>query len=531
MTEILFFIAIITIICTLSSRISHRFGIPSLLIFIALGMIFGSDGIFRIDFANYQLTEKISTISLIFIMFYGGFCMNWKMVKPVAGKACLLSSIGIITTCFLVGFFAHIILGTGIEGYLLGAVLASTDAASVFSILRMKKLNLKHGIAPLIEMESGSNDPFAYMLTVLILQIMAPSAISLPKLIIAQIGFGLGCGFLIGYLGSFIFKNLRFKDTGMQIILLAGIALLAYTLPTLLSGNGFLSVYIAAIVMGNHTMDHKVEVVAFFDSISSLMQICLFFLLGLLAFPSQIPEIMLPAFLIFIILTCIARPLSVALLLTPFGVPWKEQLFISWCGLRGAASIVFAILTVVSPAYMNNDIFHIVFFVSLLSITLQGSFLPHIAHILDIEDESNNTMLTFNDYRDENSPILIETHITKEHPWINKQLSEVIMPTGMLVVMIKRKNEKILPEGSTIILADDILVMCSPIYYDDTEIPLEEIIIDAQHIWLNKQLHEVNKKNDFLIIMIKRDQKTMVPKGDTQILLHDRLLLCQKDLL
>lgn len=531
MTEILFFIAMITIICTLSSRISHRYGIPSLLIFIALGMVFGSDGIFRIDFANYQLTEKISTIALIFIMFYGGFCMNWKMVKPVAVKACLLSSIGIVCTCLFVGFFAHMFLGMGIEGYLLGAVLASTDAASVFSILRMKKLNLKSGIAPLLEMESGSNDPFAYMLTILVLNLMAPSNISLPQLICTQILFGLGCGFFIGYLGSLIFQKLRFKDTGMQVILLAGIAVLAYALPSLLSGNGFLSVYIAAIVIGNHAMDHKVEVVAFFDSISSMMQICLFFLLGLLAFPSQIPDILLPALVIFLILTFIARPLSAALILTPFRVPMKEQLFISWCGLRGAASIVFAILTVVSPAYMDNDIFHIVFFVSLLSITLQGSFLPHMAKLLDIEDEANNTMLTFNDYRDENSPTLIEAHITKEHPWVDKQLCEIMMPTGMLVVIIKRKNEKILPKGSSIIQADDLLIMCSPLYYDDTEIPLEEIIIDEHHVWLNKYLHEINLNNNFLVVMIKRNQQSMIPKGDTQIQLHDHLLLCQKNLL
>lgn len=531
MTGILLFIAVITIICTLSSRVSHRFGIPSLLLFIALGMIFGSDGIFRIDFADFHLTEQISTIALIFIMFYGGFCMNWKVVKPVAFKAGLLSSVGIISTCVLVGFFAHLFLGLGIEGYLIGAVLASTDAASVFSILRMKKLNLHSGIAPLLEMESGSNDPFAYMMTILILNLMAPSGISLPYLMIAQLSLGIGCGFLIGWLGSMIFQKLRFKDTGMQIILLAGIAVLAYALPSKFAGNGFLSVYIAAIIIGNHAMDHKVEVVAFFDSISSMMQICLFFLLGFLAFPSQILDILFPALIIFLILTLIARPLSVALIMTPFRVPLKEQLFISWCGLRGAASIVFAILTVVSPAYMDNDIFHIVFFVSLLSITLQGTLLPHMAKLLDVKDENNNTLLTFNDYRDENSPALLSIPIARDHPWVEKQLKDITMPSGVLAVMIRRGSARILPEGTTLLHPNDQLILVSPIFYDDTEIPLEEVLIDARHPWLQKQLQEINGKNHFLVLMIKRNKESIVPQGDTMIQLNDRLVVCQKDLL
>lgn len=531
MTEILLFVAIILIICTLSSCISIRLGIPALLIFMALGMVFGSDGIFHIDFADFYLTEQISTIALIFIMFYGGFCMKWKMVKPVALSAGLLSTVGIVFTCLLVGFLAHVLLGMGIEGYLVGAVLASTDAASVFSILRMKKLNLRKGIAPLLEMESGSNDPFAYMLTIIILNLMAPYGISLPYLLLAQLCYGIGCGFMIGYTGSLLFKKLRFKDTGMQVILLAGIALLAYALPNAISGNGFLSVYIAAICIGNHTMDHKPEVVAFFDSISSMMQICLFFLLGLLAFPSQILDILYPAFIIFLILTLVARPLSTALILTPFCVSFKEQLFISWCGLRGAASIVFAILTVVSPAYMDHDTFHIVFFVSLLSIALQGTGLPYMARLLDVEDETNNTMLTFNDYRDENSPSLITVHMASHHPWIHQELKDIIMPSGMLLVMIKRGQEKILPSGRTKIYHRDQLILCSPTYCDDTDIPLEEILIDGQHPWLMKQLHEINMQHAFLVLMIKRHDKSIIPQGDTKILLHDVLIVCQRELL
>lgn len=529
MNELLLIGAIIVIICIISTKFSAKFNVPSLLAFIGLGMLLGSDGLFKIHFADYHFSEQLCTIALIYIMFYGGFCMNFKSAKPIALKAGLLSTLGIVLTCGLVGIFAYFVLGTSLlEGLLIGAVLASTDAASVFNILRMRKLNLKGGIAPLLEMESGSNDPFAYMLTVILLGLMVKEGTSIPLLLFTQIVFGVGFGFLCGYLGLFLSKRLCFKEVGLQSIFIMMIALLAFSLPATLNGNGFLSVYITGIILGNARLKNKIELVHFFDGISQMMQIVLFFLLGLLAFPSQIPQVILPAIIITLFLMFVARPLSVFICLSPFKVPINQQLFIAWSGLRGAASIVFAILCVVSPAYTNNDIFHIVFFVSLLSITIQGGLLPYMAKKLKVEDEGNDTMKTFNDYIVDKPLDLIEVHLSEDHPWNHQLLQHIVMPTGMLIVSIKRDGKTILPKGSTMILENDTLIMCSPAY-EGTDIYLDEVNIDEKHFWVGMNMNEIDIANHFLVVMIKRKEQLIVPKGDTVIEVNDTLIMCKKE--
>lgn len=528
MNEMLLIGAIVVLICIISTRFSAKFNIPSLIIFIGLGMLFGSDGIFRIDFSDYEFSEQICTISLIYIMFYGGFCMNWKSAKPIAFKAGLLSTLGIVLTCGFVGLFAHLVLKVSLlEGLLIGAVLASTDAASVFNILRMKKLNLKGGIAPLLEMESGSNDPFAYMLTITLLGMMANEGVSVPMLLFTQIAFGVGFGFICGWLGIFLSNHFRFKEVGLQSIFIMMIALLAFSLPSVINGNGFLSVYITGILLGNAKLKNKIDLVHFFDGISQMMQIVLFFLLGLLATPSQIPDIMIPAILIVLFLTFIARPLAVFICLSPFKVPLNQQLFIAWSGLRGAASIVFAIMCVVSSAYTSKDIFHIVFFVSLLSITLQGSLLPLVAKKLNVEDNENDIMKTFNDYIQDKPLELIEVSLPKEHPWIDQTLQTIVMPSDMLVVSIKRDKETILPKGSTQIKEGDILIICS-FAYEGTDIYLEEVYINKKHFWIGQNMNEIDIANRFLVVMIKRNDEFIIPKGDTIINENDTLIMCKK---
>lgn len=529
MNEMMLIAAIIVLICIISTRFSAKFNIPSLIVFIVLGMMFGSDGIFRIHFSDYVFSEQICTVSLIYIMFYGGFCMNWKSAKPIAYKAGLLSTVGIVLTCGFVGLFAHLVLKVSLlEGLLIGAVLASTDAASVFNILRMKKLNLKGGIAPLLEMESGSNDPFAYMLTITILGMIANEGTSVPLLLFTQIVFGVGLGFGCGWLGLFLSKHFEFKEVGLQSIFIMMIALLAFSLPSLINGNGFLSVYITGIILGNAKLKNKIDLVHFFDGISQMMQIVLFFLLGLLATPSQIPDVILPAILIVLFLTFIARPITVFICLSPFKVPINQQLFIAWSGLRGAASIVFAIMCVVSPAYTSKDIFHIVFFVALLSITLQGSLLPLVAKKLNVEDKNNDIMKTFNDYIDDQPLELIEVSLTKDHPWINQTLQTIVIPTNMLVVSIKRDRETILPKGNTQIKQGDILIMCSPAY-EGTDIYLEEVYIDEKHFWIGLNMNEIDVANHFLVVMIKRNDEFIIPKGDTIINVNDILIMCRND--
>lgn len=528
MNEMMLIGAIIVLICIVSTRFSAKFNIPSLIVFIGLGMLFGSDGIFRIHFSDYEFSEQICTISLIYIMFYGGFCMNFKSAKPIALKASILSTLGIVLTCGFVGLFAHVVLKVSLlEGLLIGAVLASTDAASVFNILRMKKLNLKGGIAPLLEMESGSNDPFAYMITITLLKMIANEGVSIPMLLFTQIVFGVGFGFLCGWLGIFLSNHFRFKEVGLQSIFIMMIALLSFSLPSVINGNGFLSVYITGILLGNAKLKNKIDLVHFFDGISQMMQIVLFFLLGLLATPSLIPDIMLPAILIVLFLTFIARPLVVFICLSPFKVPLNQQLFIAWSGLRGAASIVFAIMCVVSSAYTSKDIFHIVFFVSLLSISLQGSLLPLVAKRLNVEDKDNDIMKTFNDYIHDKPLELIEVSLPNDHPWINQTLQTIVMPSSMLIVSIKRDKETILPKGNTQIKQGDILIICS-FAYEGKDIYLEEEYINKKHFWIGQNMNEIDIANHFLVVRIKRNDEFIIPKGDTIINENDTLIMCKK---
>ncbi|NBK96605.1 MAG: potassium/proton antiporter [Erysipelotrichia bacterium] len=529
MYEVILLGAMIVLLCIVSTKVSTKFNIPSLLIFIGLGMLFGSDGIFKIEFSDYHFSEQLCTICLIYIMFYGGFCMNWKYAKGVAIKASLLSTLGIVLTCVFVAIFTHLVFKVSLlEGCLIGAVLSSTDAASLFTILRMKKLNLKGGIAPLLEMESGSNDPFAYMLTMILLSVMANTSVSIPLLVVSQIVFGIVFGLLCGSIGLFLSSKLHFKEVGLQSIFVVVIALLSFSLPSMVNGNGFLSVYITGIILGNAKIQNKVELVHFFDAISQMSQIVLFFVLGLLAFPSQIPDIAFVAITIFIFLTLIARPCAVFICLSPFKVPLKQQLFVAFSGLRGAASIVFAIMCVVSSAYTSNDIFHIVFFVSLLSITLQGTLLPYVAKKLNVEDENNDTMSTFNDYLSDKPLALLEVKLSEKHPWINQKLQHIVMPSDMLVVAIKRGKEMILPKGNSEILKDDILVICS-FSYEGSDLYLEEVHIDEKHFWVGMNMNEIDVANHFLVVMIKRKDEIIVPTGDSVICVDDTLVMCKKD--
>lgn len=529
MTIFLLLCAIVIILCILATKLSVKFGVPTLLIFILLGMVFGSDGLFKIDFDDFIISEQICSFALIFIMFYGGFCLNFKSAKEILVRATIMSTLGVVLTCGFVGLFCHFILRISLlEGMLIGSVIASTDAASVFSILRMKRLNLKHGIAPLLEMESGSNDPTAYMLTIIVLNLLSNNQTNFYNLIFSQIIFGSVSGIVIGLLAKNYLDKIQFNEIGLKSIFVAALTLLAYALPSSLNGNGFLSVYLFGIILGNSKIKKKISLIHFFDSISHMMQILLFFLLGLLAFPSQIGDIIIPAILITLFLTFVARPLTVFICLTPYKVPLNQQLFISWCGLRGAASIVFAIMTVVSSAYTKNDIFHIVFFVALLSIMIQGSLLPFVAKTLKVEDDQNDTRKTFNDYSDESSFELIKVVLNEDHPWLNQTLKDIIIPTNMLVVSIIRDEQMILPKGKTQILKDDILIMCAP-SYEGNDIYLDEIYIEQYHHWIGCELSIINPRNKFLVVLIKRDDMMIVPDGHTKIKYGDMLLICKKE--
>ena len=462
MIKLMIIASLVLLISITSSKVLYKFGVPILLIFIGLGMLFGSDGIVGIYFSDYELTKEISSIALVIIMFYGGFGTKWSTAKSCAVSSILMSTLGVIITASLTGLFSHYVLGTTLlEGLLIGAVVASTDAASVFAILRSQKLNLKGSLAPLLEVESGSNDPIAYMATLSILLLMDNKGIdALFPIVIKQILFGILVGSLLAKFTIYLIRRVKFEIKGFYPIFILAIAILSYSLSEYLGGNGYLSVYMSGIILGNTShLPYKKSLFQFFDCISWIMQITLFFMLGLLAFPSKLISIIGISVPISIFMIFVARPLATFIVLYPFKYSLKEKIFISWVGLRGAASIVFAIYATTYGVNMQYDIFHIVFFVALFSVSIQGTLLPKVAKKLNLVDNSTLVLKTFNDYASEIDRQIVEVIITSESKWVNKSIAEADISEDILIVMIKRRGKTILPKGTTIIENGDVLII------------------------------------------------------------------------
>lgn len=530
MLTILLIVAVVIIICILCNKLSNKLGIPMLLAFILIGMIFGSDGIFKIPFDNYGFAEQICSVALIFIMFYGGFGTKWNQARPIAVRAVLLSSAGVILTALITGVFCYYILRiTFLESMLIGAVISSTDAASVFSILRSKRLNLKDNTASLLEVESGSNDPCSYMLTVILLSVMEGTASggAVVAMIFSQILIAVIFGTAVALITSRILKSVQFATDGFDTIFVVAIAILSYTVPSLLGGNGYLSVYIVGIILGNQAIKNKQPLVHFFDGITGLMQMLIFFLLGLLSFPSQMPEVFFTSMIIAVFLTFVARPVSVFLLLTPFGCKVKQQLLVSLAGLRGAASIVFAIMATISSAVIHIDIFHIVFGIVLFSILLQGSLIPLAAKKLDMIDEDSDVLKTFNDYTDEVPVQFIQFTLKGKHPWAGRKLKEILLPPDTLVVLLQREKRKITPNGDTVILEGDTVVLSAKALGSVEGIRLTEVTLGKKHEWIGKSISEIEMEPMKLIIMIQRNGKIVIPKGKTILKYMDKLVINQ----
>lgn len=531
LTLILFVAALVIFACVIFNRISGKLGIPALLAFILLGMFFGTDGVVKIPFDNFEAAEKICSAALIFIMFYGGFGTNANEAKPVAAKAILLSSLGTVMTAGLVGLFCRFALQfEWLESFLIGSVISSTDAASVFSILRSRQLNLRDHTASLLEVESGSNDPFAYMLTVIVLSMMngEVSGAQFVSILFSQIVFGVLAGVGIALLVRLFMQKFKFGSDGFDAIFMVAVALFAYALPAAFGGNGYLSVYITGILLGNSKIGNKPSLVHFFDAATGLMQMLLFFLLGLLAFPSQLPAIAPAALCIALFLTFVARPAAVFCVLTPFKSTLRQQLLVSWSGMRGAASIVFAIMAVIDPAVTQNDIFHIVFFIVLFSILLQGSLIPLLAKGLNMTDENADVMKTFNDYVDEVPVQFIRLTVDASHPWANKTVSELVLPPESILVLLIRGSEKIVPGGATKLLAGDTLILSGNAAGEIEGVHLYEKTIRKGGRWANKAIADI-PAGENLIIMIKRGSDVIIPKGDTVLLEQDQLVINVSD--
>ena len=517
----------VILMCVFFNRISHKLGVPVLLAFIVLGMIFGSDGIFRIPFDNYNLAENICVFALIIIMFYGGFGTKWSAAKPVAAKAIVMSTLGTVLTCGLVGIFCHYVLRFAfLESFLIGAVVSSTDAASVFSILRSHRVNLKYNTASLLEVESGSNDPFAYMLTVTILSLMngKTSGANIAWLLFSQIAFGVIGGILVAYVARLYTKRVRFVSSGFDGIFLFAVAIVSYALPELVGGNGYLSAYITGIILGNRRLFNKQSLVNFFDGLTGLMQMTVFFLLGLLSFPSKLPQVALPALAIALFMTLIARPAITFALLAPLRAKLGQMVIVSWAGLRGAASIVFAIIAFLDPSSQSNDIFHLVFFIVLFSILVQGMLLPKLATAIGMTSSDDDVMKTFTDYTADHPIRFIRFKVYNNHVWANSEIRKIMLPPETLLVLILRDGKKIVPNGRIKILpGDDVILSGKAIGHIDG-VNLYERIIDSDDEWIDKPIAHINSGDD-LIIMIQRGRSIIIPRGDDKIREGDVLVI------
>ena len=522
----LIIIAVILFTCVFLNNISERVGVPVLLMFILFGILVGTSAPEAIN--DYgELIGDICSISLVFVMFYGGFGTRWSSVRSVIGESALLASAGVVVTAASVALFCHYALGwQWAESLLMGSVISSTDAASVFSILRTKSLGLKRNTSPILEVESGSNDPCSYMLTAICLSLLGGelSAGGVLLMLLMQIAFGIIFGLVIAKIAQLILKGRSLNNQGVKMLFIFAVALTSYALPTLFGGNGYLSTYIVGIILGNTEFSERRPLVSFFDGITSLMEILIFFLLGFMSVPERLAEAFIPALIIFFFLTLVARPFAVFSVLLPFRkYPLNQMSLISFVGLRGAASIVFAIMTLNNALNLSNDIFSIVFVIVLLSISLQGSLIPFASRRLKMVELSGGDDSTFSTLQETEEISFGRIRIDAFSPWADCRISQLNIPQELLIVSIFRDGEPIVPNGNTLLKRDDELIIGIRGYENNTNAIIKSRIIRPGSRWVGSTIREFAAEKSYLVIMIKRNGESIIPNGNTVICGNDQL--------
>lgn len=458
--------AIVLLICVLFSNISYELGVPTLLVFLVMGMIIGSEKVSLVTMGNANIAQSIGTIALAFILFTGGMDTKWSSIKTVIKPGGVLATLGVLATAVLVGLFASTVTELSLmEGMLLGSIVSSTDAATVFSILKSKDLNLKGRLVPTLELESGSNDPMAYMLTLTVLTILSGESMSGFEIVIflaKQMIIGGVLGYLFGKLITIFMNHVNLRYNGLYYASLIAWVYIAFSLTTILGGNGFLAMYIAGIVLGSKKFFYKRHLLKFFDGQTWIMQIFLFVILGVFSRPESIKIVMHEGLQISVFLIFIARPLAVVALTSFFGYSSSEKILISWAGFRGAASIVFALMPFIYSIDSSQHIYDIVFFIVLLSVVVQGSLFPVLARRLDLVDpveDGNMLIKSFNDYSDDIGGVFAKVQVQDTSCMIGSQILDIDLPEGMLIMSINRDNGYITPNGSTVIQKNDVLLV------------------------------------------------------------------------
>lgn len=465
--SILLSFAVIILASVASSKLSDRFAIPVLLLFLAVGMLAGSEGIGGIYFDDAGLAKSIGIVALIFIIFSGGLDTNWQDTRAVLWPGVVLSTAGVLLTALLTGVFAVLVLKFSLlEGLLLGSIVSSTDAAAVFGVLRSKQVSLQRPLRPLLELESGSNDPMAVFLTAGIISLMgaqgANAAALVPRLAL-DMGVGAITGLVMGRLIVPVLKRLKLAYEGLYPVAMVGLVLLTYAAAVLLRGNGILAVYLAGLTLGQADFPNKRTILRFHDGVAWLMQIVMFVALGLLVFPSAVARLVGPGLLMAALVMFVARPLGVLACLAPFKLSLPKKVFVAWVGLRGSVPIILATFPLTAGIGQAETIFNIVFFVVIASVFIQGTSIPYVARLLGVDaplETRARSPIEFEKTQGIDAE-LFEAIVPYDSAAVGRTIAELGVPDKCLILLVARGGEYVIPSGPTVLEGGDVLQVLS----------------------------------------------------------------------
>ncbi|HTI10402.1 MAG TPA: potassium/proton antiporter [Puia sp.] len=459
--------SVLLLLSILGGMTTSKWGVPTLIFFLLVGILAGSEGIGRIPFDDPHTAQFVGITALNFILFSGGLSTDFPTIRPVLWRGMALSTLGVLLTAISVGVFVHYLLGfTFPEGLLLGAIVSSTDAAAVFSILRGKGIGLKGNLRPLLELESGSNDPMAYFLTISLTAVVKEGHLPVGELVLLFCkGFIIGglMGYATGKGSLWLLNRIHLNNEGLYPVLLLALALFSYSATEFLGGNGFLAIYVCAVILGTSNFIHKRSLIRFYDGIAWLMQIILFLTLGLLVFPSRVMAVAGPGLLISAFLIFIARPIGVFGSLLFFKTNRRSKLFLSWVGLRGAVPIVFATYPMIAGLEQSNMIFNLVFFIAISSVLVQGTTLPAVARGLHLTVPGRAKKRSGSDLEWIDPVMSVKREIVlPPHSMVaGKRIVEINFPKTAKILMIVRGKDYITPVGSTVLQGEDKLLVLS----------------------------------------------------------------------
>ena len=466
----LFIGAILLFVAVIAGKVAYRFNAPALLLFLAVGLFFGYD---ILSFNSPELTQFIGMISLCIILFSGGMDTKFSEIRPILGEGITLATAGVLMTALLLGTFIYFFapwLGLELSfplALLLASTISSTDSASVFSILRTRRQGLRENLRPLLELESGSNDPMAYILVVLLISLLSGGEdISVGGTIfmfVVQMALGVLIGYLFGRASVWIINKININNASLYSVLLLACVFFTFSLTSLIKGNGYLAVYIAGLIVGNNKLVNKRTVTTFFDGITWLFQIIMFLMLGLLVNLDEVIQwkTLLLGGAAGAFLMLVARPVATLTCLAPFRkLSKKARAYISWVGLRGAVPIIFATYPLVAKLEGAELIFNVVFIMTIISLVVQGTTVSSMAGLFGLAYTEKESKFE-NALQDKVKSAFTEIAVTENMLSSGNTLNKVSLPDNTLVVMVCRDGDYFVPKGNAVLQMGDKLLILS----------------------------------------------------------------------